>query len=256
VLGAANNLYVPDIIPDPDHPGHVAAAAGATSGMYTSGTTLTTLIPTTVSNVGGSQPHENRQPFLTVAYLIALQGIFPQPDTPSPGGSTQPFIGEIQIFAGNFAPAGWAFCDGAPLAISENDVLFTLIGTTYGGDGQNTFNVPNLSGRFPIHMGTGPGLAPYQIGETGGTEAITLTPQSIPIHNHAFVVATDSATGNTPRGNLLGDSPSMQLYRGDPTDTNLWNQSVGPSGGSQPHSNLQPYVVVNYIISLFGIYPS
>jgi microcystin-dependent protein len=167
-----------------------------------------------------------------------------------------PYVGEIRLFAGNFPPAGWMMCEGQLLPISDYDTLFNLIGTTYGGDGQSTFALPDLSGRVPVHMGTGPGLTTYQIGEASGVETVTLGQNQMPIHNHAFVAATDSATGNTPVGNLLGDSPSIQLYVELAPTVLLHAQSVSPQGGSQPHDNLQPYLGITFIIALQGIYPS
>jgi microcystin-dependent protein len=165
---------------------------------------------------------------------------------------SSPYIGEIRMFGGNFAPAGWAFCAGQLMPISENDTLFTLIGTTYGGDGQETFGIPNLNGRVPIHQGTGKGST-YVMGESAGTESVTLTVQQLPIHNHAFLA--DGAQGNqvTPSGNFPANSFNVTPYINQPTDGNM--QPVTITGGSQPHENMQPYLCINYIISLFGIFP-
>jgi microcystin-dependent protein len=166
-----------------------------------------------------------------------------------------PLIGEIRLFAGNFAPAGWQFCDGQLLPIATNDALFTLIGTTYGGDGQSTFALPNLQSRVPIHMGQGPGQS-YQIGEQGGVESVTLTTQQTPTHSHAFVASKAPGGSNTPQGNIVATPSVTKLYRltspSDPLAANL----VAPAGGSQPHDNRMPYIAINYIISLFGIFPS
>ena len=168
---------------------------------------------------------------------------------------SDPYIGEIRMFAGSFAPAGWAFCDGQQIPISENDALFTLIGTTYGGDGQETFNLPDLQGRVPIHMGTGPGLGPYQIGEKAGVESVTLTTQQIPTHNHGWQASTGQGTSNTPQNNVTASPPVMKLYRvGVPSDP-MSSTIIQPSGGTQPHENLQPYLTISFIISLFGIFP-
>jgi microcystin-dependent protein len=168
-----------------------------------------------------------------------------------------PYIGEIRVFGGTFAPSGWAFCDGALYAISDNDALFQLIGTTYGGDGQNTFAVPNLMGRVPVHQGQGAGLSGYFQGETGGVDTVTLSSTQMPQHSHAFVAATDIATGASPVASLLGESPTMLLYDESIFGTqNLASQAVQFTGGSQPHTNAQPYLALNYIISLYGIYPS
>ena len=168
---------------------------------------------------------------------------------------SDPYIGEIRMFAGSFAPAGWAFCDGQQMPISENDALFTLIGTTYGGDGQETFNLPDLQGRVPIHQGTGPGLGTYQIGEKAGVESVTLTTQQIPTHNHGWAASTGQGTSNTPQSNVTASPPVMKLYRvGVPSDP-MSPTIIQPSGGSQPHENLQPYLTISFIISLFGIFP-
>ena len=169
----------------------------------------------------------------------------------------QPFVGEIQIFGGNFAPNGWAFCNGAILDISQNSVLFTLIGTTYGGDGVNTFALPDLRGRVPVCLGTGPDAVTYVIGQTGGTESVTLTVQAIPSHTHAPFCNTGAGNSGTPGGSFWAGNASTALpqFAAAP-DTNMNAAGVGNTGGSQPHENLMPYVAVNFIISLFGIFPS
>lgn len=168
---------------------------------------------------------------------------------------SMPYVGEIRMFAGNFAPAGWMFCEGQVLSISENDTLFNLIGTTYGGDGQATFALPNLASRVPIHHGTGPDGTPYQIGEMGGVESVTLTTQQIPAHNHALIASNDLGTLSTPQGNLTAQS-AVKLYRGGVGSVALHPASIAPVGGSQPHENMQPFLCVNFIISLFGVYPT
>ena len=168
----------------------------------------------------------------------------------------EPYVGEIRMFAGNFAPNGWMFCEGAPLPISENDVLFQLIGTTYGGDGESTFNLPNLASRVPIHMGTGKDGTTYQIGEMAGTEQETLTVQQIPSHTHPFTASSATGTQNSPNNNVVASSPSVTLFVADSPDNNLAPGTVGATGGSQPHENTQPFLCINFIISLFGIYPS
>jgi len=168
----------------------------------------------------------------------------------------QPYVGEIRMFAGNFAPNGWMFCEGQPLPISENDVLFQLIGTTYGGDGQETFNLPNLASRVPIHMGTGKSGTTYQIGEQGGVEQVTLSVQQIPNHTHPMLASTSAGTQNDPGNNVTAASPSILLYTGDVTDTDMSANAVTPVGGSQPHENTQPFLCINFIISLFGVFPS
>ncbi len=171
-----------------------------------------------------------------------------------------PYVGEIRLFAGNFAPVGWALCQGQMLAISENDTLFNLIGTTYGGDGQDTFALPNLQSRVPIHMGTGPDGTTYQIGEMAGTETETLTAQQIPVHNHAVLANTVGGSLNVPAGAILGRVSSTQtgvrFYRPSASLVPLNAASIASTGGNQPHDNMQPFLVINFIISLFGVYPS
>ena len=169
----------------------------------------------------------------------------------------EPFVGEIRMFGGNFAPAGWAFCDGQLMPISENDTLFNLIGTTYGGDGQETFALPNLQSRVPIHAGTGSSGITYQLGEMAGTEQETLTVQQIPSHNHALVASTSAGAQNDPSNQVIAASPSILVFIQDTPDSNLnVGSSVTPVGGSQPHENCQPFLCINFILSLFGVFPS
>ena len=164
---------------------------------------------------------------------------------------SQPFIGEIRMFGGNFAPAGWALCQGQTLAISDNDVLFNLIGTTYGGDGQQTFNLPNLQGRLPMHQGSS-----FFVGQSAGVETVTLTVQQLPIHNHPLSASVNNAQGNTVTGNVVGQVGATQIYRENPAASPMAAQACTFTGGNQPHDNMQPYLCVNFIISLFGIFPS
>jgi microcystin-dependent protein len=169
----------------------------------------------------------------------------------------EPFVGEIRIFAASFAPAGWALCQGQLLPISQNETLFNLIGTTYGGDGQSTFALPDLQGRLPVHAGQGPGISQsYQIGEKFGVEQVTLTTQQIPQHNHMLTATQKAGTAVNPGGNLLSNSQGPQPYLQEGPDGQLNAQAIQPAGGSQPHENMQPYLGINYIISLFGIFPS
>lgn len=163
----------------------------------------------------------------------------------------QPYVGEIRMFAGNFAPAGWMFCEGQLLTISENETLFQLIGTTYGGDGQSTFALPDLRGRIPIHQGNG-----FILAETGGAEQISLTVNQIPAHTHPLLATNTVATQSSPAGNVPAESSAADLYIEDTATSALASQSILPTGGSQPHTNLQPYLCVDFIISLFGIFPS
>jgi microcystin-dependent protein len=164
----------------------------------------------------------------------------------------QPYLGEIRLFAGNFAPTGWMLCEGQLVPISENDALFQLIGTTYGGDGQSTFALPDLRGRVPVHRGGG-----YLPGETGGTETVTLTVSQVPAHAHPFVASRSMATTANAAGNLPAQVPSYTPYIGGfAPSVALAGNSVSPAGGSQPHDNMQPYLCVNFIIALFGLFPS
>jgi microcystin-dependent protein len=159
------------------------------------------------------------------------------------------------MFAGTFAPQGWAICDGTPLDPAQNDVLFNLIGTTYGGDGQTTFNLPDLRGRAPVHQGSGGG-GTYTIGETGGVEAVTLTVNQIPAHGHALNASTGAGGTANAESNVPAASPSVQIYIEDVPSVALAAAAVAPAGGSQPHENLMPYLAINYIIALEGVFPS
>ena len=163
----------------------------------------------------------------------------------------QPYVGEIRMFAGNFAPAGWMFCEGQLISISENETLFQLIGTTYGGDGQSTFALPDLRGRLPIHQGNG-----FVLAETGGAEEITLTVNQIPAHSHPLLASNTVSNQSAPTNNVVAQSSSADLYIEDTPNVNLVAAAIGSVGGSQPHTNFQPYLCVDFIISLFGIFPS
>jgi microcystin-dependent protein len=167
----------------------------------------------------------------------------------------QPYVGEIRMFGGNFNPNGWEFCNGQLLPISENEVLFQLIGTTYGGDGQETFALPNLQSRVPIHMGSNQGTT-FQIGEMAGVESVTLTVQQIPAHSHPLLASGDLGNQVNTSGALTSNSNGALPYREDTATVNMNPGAIGPVGGSQPHENCQPFLCVNYIISKFGIFPS
>ncbi len=162
----------------------------------------------------------------------------------------QPYVGEIRMFAGNFAPAGWMFCEGQLLPISENETLFNLIGTTYGGDGQSTFALPDLRGRVPMHMGNG-----FILAETGGAEEITLTVNQIPQHSHPMLGTTSTATDPNPTNNVVAEATLFNCYIAANPAIAMSATSIGSIGGSQPHTNFQPYLCVDFIISLFGIFP-
>ena len=170
---------------------------------------------------------------------------------------SSPYVGEIRMFGGSFAPQGWALCQGQLMAIAQNDTLFNLIGTTYGGDGQETFGLPNLAGRVAMHQGQGPGISQnYIIGQEGGVESVTLTTQQMPSHTHAFVASGDLALSADPTGNLVAEPRTINLFFGDVANANFNAQAIQPAGGSQPHENMQPFLVISFIISLFGIFPS
>jgi microcystin-dependent protein len=163
----------------------------------------------------------------------------------------QPYVGEIRMFAGNFAPIGWMFCEGQRISISEYETLFNLIGTTYGGDSYNDFALPDLRGRVPIHQGNG-----FVLAQTGGVEQVQLTVQQIPSHSHPLLASTAQGNSNSPANRVTAASPSITLYIEDTPSVAL-NSGAGTStGGNQPHNNLQPYVCIHFIISLFGIFPS
>ncbi len=166
-----------------------------------------------------------------------------------------PYVGEIRLFAGNFAPVDWNFCDGTVLAISQFDALFNLIGTTYGGDGVNTFQLPDLRGRVPNHMGQGAGLSNYTIGQRAGTETVTLTVAQIPAHTHVPNANSNQGTATTPTSNVWAGSADFSQYATGTTG-NMSASAVSLAGGSQPHDNLLPFLSVNFIISLFGVFPS
>lgn len=190
-----------------------------------------------------------------VLFLAVTIGVLPQS-----AHSQDPMLGEIRMFAGNFAPRGWAVCDGQLLSISQNTALFSILGTTYGGDGRSTFALPDLRGRAPIHTGTGPGLSPRPLGSKGGTETVTLTEAQMPQHTHDAVCSTVQADETSPEGNLWASKSRVNLYSAD--DTNLDKQklmsedAITLAGSSQSHPNMQPYLTVNYIIALQGIFPS
>lgn len=167
---------------------------------------------------------------------------------------SQPYIGEIRLFAGNFAPAGWEICAGQLVPIAQNDTLFSLIGTTYGGDGQATFALPDLRGRVPLHQGSGGGSTRV-IGEAGGTETVTLTLAQLPPHSHAMRASSAAATGGTPGGAVLA-ATSVNSYGPGTPNIPMSAAAFPTEGGSQPHENMAPYMALNYIISMFGIFPS
>jgi microcystin-dependent protein len=170
---------------------------------------------------------------------------------------SEPFVGEIRMFAGNFAPRGYAFCDGQLLAISQNDALFSLLGTIYGGDGRTTFGLPDLKGRVPVHAGQGPGLSERRLGSKSGTENETLTINQIPSHTHALQGSSDPASTDDPTGKVLATSTANLFYSTTAAaDTAMNSQVIANAGQSRSHTNIMPFLCINFIIALAGIYPS
>ena len=168
-----------------------------------------------------------------------------------------PYIGEIRMFGGSFAPVGWMFCDGSLLAISQYDALFSLIGTTYGGDGQSTFALPNLCGRLPIHQGQGPGLSNRVIGEAAGAEAVTLSVSQLPAHNHIPVANQGGGNSDSPVGSYWsGSATTAQFVPGSESNTTMNAGTVPPTGGNAAHGNMQPFLAVSFIIATDGVYPT
>lgn len=165
------------------------------------------------------------------------------------------YIGEIRIFAGNFAPDGWMLCQGQTIPIQDNETLFQLIGTTYGGDGESTFMLPDLQGRLPVHQGNLQSGNTYQVGQSGGSEDVTLTSQQIPSHNHAMLASTLSADVASPRFSLIGISTTINGFITS-TPSMPMAAAIIPVGASQPHTNMHPYLCLNFIISMYGVFPS
>ncbi|MGH7266814.1 MAG: phage tail protein [Candidatus Rokuibacteriota bacterium] len=169
---------------------------------------------------------------------------------------SDPFVAEIRIFAGNFAPTGWAFCNGQLMPISQNTALFSLLGTTYGGDGKSTFALPDLQGRAPMHPGQGPGLSLRDLGESAGQPFVTLLDSEVPAHSHAMLALTTPATLNAPSNTaVLARSVNGNAYAVTSPDATLAPTAIQPAGGSLPHNNMQPFLVLNFIIALQGIFP-
>ncbi|WXH29301.1 hypothetical protein WA016_03259 [Myxococcus stipitatus] len=168
------------------------------------------------------------------------------------------FIGEIRIFAGNFAPRGWALCEGQLLPIAQNTALFSILGTTYGGNGQTTFALPDLRGRYPMQSGQGPGLSPRVLGEQAGVETVTLIQTQMPAHNHSLNVSALDGDTETPSGTLLAadSSATTTNYRAGPIDATMNAMAIGVSGGTQPHENMCPFLVLNFMIALEGVFPA
>ena len=169
---------------------------------------------------------------------------------------SEPFVGEIRMFAGNFAPRGWAFCDGQLLPVSQNTALFSLIGTTYGGDGRTTTALPNLQGRAPMHPGRGPGLTDRRLGQNGGTETVTLSEAQLANHTHTLQATVSRGSSSQPQGNAFNRSVGDTAYHAPTNLTGMSAAMAANSGGSQAHNNMQPFLTLNFIIALQGLYPS
>lgn len=169
---------------------------------------------------------------------------------------SEPFIGQIAMFAGNFAPRGWALCDGQLLPISQNTALFSILGTTYGGDGITTFGLPDLRGRFPLHPGSGPGLSTYDLGEKGGTESVALTASQMPSHTHQATARTTAGTTSDPAGKVPAAGRNFHADYAAGESALLASQAIGSTGAGQAHTNIPPFQGINFIIALVGIYPS
>ncbi len=169
---------------------------------------------------------------------------------------SDPFIGEIRMFAGNFAPRGWAFCNGQLMPISQNTALFSLLGTTYGGDGRSTFALPDLRGRVPLHAGQGSGLSDYPLGSRGGSEQVALTTEQLPAHSHALLASDAEGNQRSPANHTLATPEESLLYSAAEPTVAMAKDAIAPTGSNQPHENRQPYLAVNYIIALFGLFPT
>ena len=166
-----------------------------------------------------------------------------------------PFVAEIRIFPFNFAPKGWAFCDGQILPLSQNTALFSLLGTTYGGDGKSNFALPNMQGNAVMHPGQGPGLSLHDLGETGGSETVSLLESEIPAHSHAFMGSQADGIARQPAGNLIANMIGVNGYAAPGALTQMSPNALSPAGGDQPHNNMQPYLTLNFCIALQGVYP-
>jgi len=173
---------------------------------------------------------------------------------------SDPFLAEIRVFPFNFAPLGWALCNGQLLPISQNTALFSLLGTTYGGDGRSTFALPNLQGSAPLGYGQGPGLSPYDLGETGGSETVTLNGTQLPQHTHSVVANNTAGGSNSPANNFFGQSQARAKSAGyvssGTLSVSMSPQAVASAGGGQPHNNMPPYLCLNFCIAMQGIFPS
>lgn len=230
----------PRIIPSPAAPFHASPASAAPA-------TRRGFLSRTLAAAGG-------------ALLAASGARIPAASAetaPGPGTTgTDPYLGEIMLVAWNFAPVGWAFCNGQLLAIAQNQALFSLLGTQYGGNGTTTFALPDLRGRVPMHFGQGPGLSNHVIGEMSGFESVTLLATQMPAHTHPAIADANLGTSSSPAGTLPAREPSGTPIYGAGTGAVMASSAIGSAGGSQPHTNMQPYLALNYVIALVGVYPA
>ena len=206
-----------------------------------------------------TDPSLERRNFLKRILAVAAGGItFASFGRKAEAGTAgiEPFLGEIMMFAGNFAPRGWALCNGQLLPIAQNTALFSLLGTTYGGNGQTTFALPDLRGRAPIHVGQGPGLSDRVLGQYGGEETHTLTWNEMPNHSHPAYAHAENGTSDTPTGLLPARNPAGVPQYAAGADVTMSPEAIGNAGGGQPHDNMQPYLVINFCIALQGVFPS
>ena len=223
--------------------------------LYSDSDAKETMHRRSITLAGGTQPHNNMPPYLAVNFSICATGVFPVRDEWGDAGT--PCMGEITIFAGDYAPGGWALCNGQQLSIQGNEALFSVIDKTFGGDGKRNFALPDLRGRAPVHQGTAPGLTSRKIGETGGQKAVSLDIVTTPQHRHLVMADQLTANQEKPAGNLLGISQSTKLYSPLP-DSNvptMRSDILHSVGGNQPHNNMPPYLYLNFIIAIRGAYP-
>lgn len=198
--------------------------------------------------VSTSKVSRHTLPFLPLVLLTMMVSL--------PAKAQNPYMGEIRYVAFNFAPTGWALCNGQTLPIASYQALFSLLGTTYGGDGVTTFQLPNMQGRVPVAMGSGAGLSSRTLGEQGGKETVALTLAQMPAHRHQLFASSATANTKAPAGNVLANSSSAPIYSGQAPDVKLANKALGVAGQTQPHENMPPFLTMTCIIALQGIYPA
>ncbi|GAA4625979.1 phage tail protein [Cellulomonas oligotrophica] len=252
-------------LPAHTHAPRAAAAATATApgGALWAATTQPHYGPSSqvalaadaVTAVGGGQPHANMPPYLTMTYAIATQGVFPSHDG---GAGGEPFVGEIRMFAGTFAPGGWAFCNGQLMPLAQNTALFSLLGTSFGGNGSSTFALPDLQGASPVGVGQGAGLSSFEVGDRAGAESVTLTADQLPAHTHTAQATGSAGTAGNPSGARWAVSrrgrATERLYGTTPATT-MSGTAVAPAGDGGAHPNMPPYTTLSFIIALQGTYP-